>query len=35
MQSITNIIALLKGDELTIKAAKVPEVLDYGDVTAV
>jgi len=26
--------SLLKGDELTIKAAKVPEVLDYGDVTA-
>jgi len=26
--------SLLKGDELAIKAAKVPEVLDYGDVAA-
>ncbi len=26
--------SLLKGDELTIKAVKVPEVMDYGDVTA-
>jgi len=26
--------SLLKGDELTIKAVKVPEVLDYGDVAA-
>ncbi|MCK4732630.1 MAG: hypothetical protein KAT65_09250, partial [Methanophagales archaeon] len=26
--------SLLKGDELTIKAVKVPEVMDYGDVSA-
>jgi hypothetical protein len=26
--------SLLKGEELTIKAAKVPEVLDYGDIAA-
>jgi hypothetical protein len=26
--------SLLKGDELTIKAVKVPEVMDYGDVAA-
>lgn len=26
--------SLLKGDELAIKAVKIPEVLDYGDVTA-
>ena len=26
--------SLLKGDEWAIKAVKVPEVLDYGDVTA-